>query len=1489
MKKFIQSRNFWENSKIHLTIFLFFLALLAINTAANAQCTLNAENSVNVFVDENCEGNLDYTALLTDDGAACSNNANYYIVYLYDENLVEIANGTGSVIIPAGNVGNTLYGVVEYNPTGNKTDYIPLQIFDNIKPTIGCYEKSTGFDGELTGGDPTYTRSSSNHPSNSTQCSTNGTAGVYYNVFEFTIDQADNYTFSLTNTNANNMQFFVALYEGDFDPNNVCENFLYDDYENSANAGVNIPINLSLVHGKYFLVTTTVGAGAVGTYSWAFTSTNGGNIYAKKDVCDFNLYCYEKIDSNVFVFGNDNCNNPTEIIVTNEVVTENDCNGNLPDTVFRKIERTYVAKDASNNLSDPLTVNIYIDRMPNSVFYTSIHFPEDLLVTTQNPISCDATYPLDVDGQPSPDYTGWPYLLIGNDTTYIKPGSDFGCGMTVTYNDYIPTPTQCRKQIVRGWEIHEVLCDYPPRILGNIQTIEIADTTAPVVTCPPSETVNTNQFNCFDTYTFPVPTVTDNCQSEWDWDILIKNNSNFPQTFIDNAIAGQTNIKDLPVDTNHITYTLTDACGNKSQCTFDVIVEDKVEPVAVCQTFTTVSFTYDGEAQLPAYAVNSGSYDNCSVVSLQIKRMETNDAFADYVTYDCSDIAGQPWMVILEVTDAAGNKGQCMVSVELQDKLPPTITCPDNQTVECDYIYEPDSLTKYFGWPTAHDNCHFVITTDSTTVENACYDNPVKVITRNFTATDDGGRTANCTQTIEFHHTNYFGYDGSFTNDNAMGAIDWPDDVYITDCIDPNTANNSNSQLNPAQSGWPVLSEYSCDQVGYTYSDFLAIDNDNNWDNNEACFKIIRTWTVIDDCHKVNGSFAKWSYDQVIYVTNNVDPVITGVPDTTTVVCTFDSTCTGGFIQLAYTSSDDCTQDEDLRWKYYLDYNNDNAVGVWDFNSAIFSGNTLDASGDYPIGTHKILWQVWDQCGNSVVKEQLFTIQNCKKPTPICIDGLTVDLTQMPSGPAAMISDTMFDGGSYHTCGYDLVLSFSSDTSDHTKTYTCSDLGVQPIQLWVTALLPDGTVTQDFCETSIEVQDNFSLCNNPIPHGIVAGAIVNIDNEPVENVEISLLGSELGIQKTNSEGKYEFPPVEYGKNYTVAPQSGNDYMNGLSTLDLVYIQKHILGIKDLTSPYAMIASDVNNDKKISASDILTLRKLILGVNEGLDQNNAWKYISSDYTFENPKNPIAENYPQNFKISDLENDMNVNFIAVKIGDASGDATVNGNGEVESRNSETLSFVINNNRVQRNHTVEIPVLAKDFKGIQGFQATLAFDSDILSFENIEAGAIDMNLNNIATNRLSKGYLPVSWFNPTAIDIEDDAVLFTLIFESDANTTISDVISVNSDITKKEAYNSSLDKMNVELEFRNMDSDFELMQNRPNPFTNSTEITFNIPESSKYEFNIYDITGKLIYKTKGIAEKGLNSININKSEINTTGILYYTLSAGKYSATKKMVVIK
>ena len=87
----------------------------------------------------------------------------------------------------------------------------------------------------------------------------------------------------------------------------------------------------------------------------------------------------------------------------------------------------------------------------------------------------------------------------------------------------------------------------------------------------------------------------------------------------------------------------------------------------------------------------------------------------------------------------------------------------------------------------------------------------------------------------------------------------------------------------------------------------------------------------------------------------------------------------------------------------------------------------------------------------------------------------------------------------------------------------------------------------------------------------------------------------------------------------------------------------------------------------------------------------------------------------------------------------------------------------------------------------------------------------------------------------------------------------------------------------------SEFSLKQNFPNPFNPSTQINFSIPQTSLVVLKVYDVTGREVatllnqYKTAGSY-----TLNFNATEL-ASGIYYYTIAAGSFSSTKKMILMK
>ena len=85
------------------------------------------------------------------------------------------------------------------------------------------------------------------------------------------------------------------------------------------------------------------------------------------------------------------------------------------------------------------------------------------------------------------------------------------------------------------------------------------------------------------------------------------------------------------------------------------------------------------------------------------------------------------------------------------------------------------------------------------------------------------------------------------------------------------------------------------------------------------------------------------------------------------------------------------------------------------------------------------------------------------------------------------------------------------------------------------------------------------------------------------------------------------------------------------------------------------------------------------------------------------------------------------------------------------------------------------------------------------------------------------------------------------------------------------------------------FKLVQNYPNPFNPSTMISYHLPEASQVTLKIYDILGKEVSSlVNERQEAGMYNTSFDASKL-TTGIYIARLSAGKYTKSIKMSLVK
>ncbi|GJM33647.1 MAG: hypothetical protein DHS20C18_26480 [Saprospiraceae bacterium] len=173
----------------------------------------------------------------------------------------------------------------------------------------------------------------------------------------------------------------------------------------------------------------------------------------------------------------------------------------------------------------------------------------------------------------------------------------------------------------------------------------------------------------------------------------------------------------------------------------------------------------------------------------------------------------------------------------------------------------------------------------------------------------------------------------------------------------------------------------------------------------------------------------------------------------------------------------------------------------------------------------------------------------------------------------------------------------------------------------------------------------------------LGGKFLTSDGDPVGLVRVSLedqAGNLLSVTTTSASGTYTFPGLNTGNTYRIVPQKEINPLNGVSTFDLVIGARHILGQETITDPFKILAADVNDSASLTTWDLVTSRRLILGMVNQFP-SSSWKFFRSTIVFANPQNPFTGISGNNPEILLTQDETNFDFIGVKTGDLNNTAT------------------------------------------------------------------------------------------------------------------------------------------------------------------------------------------------------------------------------------------
>jgi hypothetical protein len=128
--------------------------------------------------------------------------------------------------------------------------------------------------------------------------------------------------------------------------------------------------------------------------------------------------------------------------------------------------------------------------------------------------------------------------------------------------------------------------------------------------------------------------------------------------------------------------------------------------------------------------------------------------------------------------------------------------------------------------------------------------------------------------------------------------------------------------------------------------------------------------------------------------------------------------------------------------------------------------------------------------------------------------------------------------------------------------------------------------------------------------------------------------------------------------------------------------------------------------------------------------------------------------------------------------------------------------------------------------------------------------------------------------------------------ANTTTIPSFTIPA-YTAKIYSNKSNDELGIVVSVADKNSslptEYSISQNYPNPFNPSTTIQFALPQSSPVKITVFDALGREVKTVLNEQrEAGFHHVSFDASRLGS-GMYFYTITAGSYSQTRRMVLLK
>ncbi len=785
----------------------------------------------------------------------------------------------------------------------------------------------------------------------------------------------------------------------------------------------------------------------------------------------------------------------------------------------------------------------------------------------------------------------------------------------------------------------------------------------------------------------------------------------------------------------------------------------------------------------------------------------------------------------------------------LEDKTAPSIECRDTVTMSCiDFFFYQDD-----GGIVEDCDLDTVLTTFMDFNPNVCDipgDSIAAQVIRSFVARDHSDNDSSCTEVINI--TRLEREDISFPDDLTLtcDTLSEVTDAY-GNLIPPSLllATGSGTLMDQYVFGVPTGSGVSifgnnfkaCGVRAY-YEDLPVTEY--------KCKKVFqRFWTVYEwYCDEE----VEYTHLQTIQFEDKTPPTMTFAQDT----FYFDAdplycevTVFGGEI-FPVLMTDNCSDVID-------------ALGHDPYSGYFDVGDTLTFSSP---DTIVIPFEAYDKCGNTAYDTITIITRDNSPPTAICMATMQVNLTDPDFN---YVDATEFNVSSYDACG-DITIQAQKmgeiGWSDQLN-FSCAD----STEVMVTLMVTDEAGLTDMCMIAVTVNKDSVLAectyrDTVTTSPLVSGFVSFEDGMAVANAMVRISGDQNRNTTTDDEGYYEVKDPTAGEMLYIMPEKNNDPEMGITTLDAILLQRHLLGLADLDSPYKVIAGDLDANGRINAGDILEMRRMILGDISTFSQTESFTFIPSDLEFEDYFDPWANGEIFGKTLMTETESQHVDFMAIKMGDVNNSIF---KSETRSRQSIALQY----EAIEMGRYVEINITAPADMELDGFQTRLSYDAEGLRFMKMGNGSIPLSDEHYSLSQLTDGFISFSWNDLLPLSLKRGDVMIRMVFEKMIDSPIK--LDISEDQMRSELYSDhEILRLQVEPKARELAEDFEVYTNVPNPWQESTAIEFSIPRSAKVSLQIYDASMRQVYTDDGHFEAGVNQFNIEYHHLGESGVYIYEI---------------